>query len=166
MTAFKSQDPHLTLAASLDRAFLAVLNSDDGMKTGRTTARQMWGNGWKEARASVVLAEAVARWLGRDRVSIQAFWNGDGPQHAVASIGRYAISGEGIATVDDIFKECCRRYRTAPKAARFEPLDAEASGLKFTMGDVVAEQSIARLTTMLTTTIDREVALMVLDPGR
>jgi hypothetical protein len=166
VTAFKSQDPHLTLAASLDRAFLTVINSDDGMKIGRTTARQMWGNGWKEARSSVVLAEAVARWLGKDLVRILAFWNNDGQQHVVASIGEYAISGEGITTVDDIFKECCRRYHTAPKAAHFEPLDAEVSGLRFTMGDVVAEQSIARLTTMLTTTIDREVALMVLDPGR
>jgi hypothetical protein len=87
------------------------------------------------------------------------------PGSKTASSREAETSGQGITTVDHIFRELCCRYHTAPEVARLAPLDADASGLKFTMGDVVAEQSIARLTTMLTKAIDREVVLMLLDPG-
>jgi hypothetical protein len=158
-------DPHLAQLNSLDHAFQTLINSDDGMKIGRTAARQMWGNGWKEARSSVVLAEAVSRWLGPDHVEILAFWNDDGQQHAIAVVGQYALSDEGVTSVDHILLEFCRRYRTSSRAARLAPLDVEASGLNFTMGDSVAEQSIAHLTTLLTKAIDPSIAMMVLQPG-
>jgi hypothetical protein len=161
---FRRDDHPVGVIASLDRAFRGAIKSGDGVQIGRTAAREMWGDGWKEARSSYVLAEAVAGWLGKDAVQIQAFWNAQGQQHVVATVGEFAISGDGITTVDRALAELCRRYHSGPDVARLAPFDPETAGLRFTIGDVVAAQSISRLAAILTRSIDREVALVVLRP--
>ncbi len=163
MAALGQTDPRYAIVGSLDRAVLGVLNSGDGSKVGRTAARQLWGNGWKEPRASAVLAEAVARWLGAGRVTVVAFYSDNGPLHVVATIGSYAVSGEGISSTEHFFNECCRRYRVAPGSASFRLFDANETWLQFTVNDAVAEQSITHLVALLNRSIDPEVALVVLE---
>lgn len=166
MTGFGYSDPRMAVLASLERDFMAVINSGDGTKIGRAAARQMWGNGWKEARASAVLAEAVRRWLGHDAVEVLAFCNDEGPLEVMATVGPYGISGEGIASAEHVFYDWCRRFHLSANDARFVPFDPSEATLQFTSGDAVAEQAIAHLSKLFERAIDPGVALMVLQQIR
>ena len=71
--------------ASLNRSFQAVLVSEEAAGIGRAVAQIVRGDGWREAKSSVVLVEAIMTWLGRDAVIPMGFYsNGSGPVEFLA----------------------------------------------------------------------------------
>ena len=163
MAALSQPDARLGLVGSLDHAFMGALNSSEGAKLGRTAARQLWGNGWREPRASAVLSEAIARWLGSGHVTTVAFCQDNRPLLVVATVGSYGFTGDGISSADHVYNDCCKRFRVAPRSASFRMFDPNETGLQFTVNDAVAEQSITHLVALLNRALDPEVALVVLE---
>jgi hypothetical protein len=148
---------------SLNREILAVLCGDEAANIGRTVAQIVRGDGWAEARASAVLVDAIATWLGRDAVQISGFYaNGTGPVEVVAKVGRFYISGHGIEGEDDALINGCERHRARYSQSRVDAYDLSASNTRFNWGTPVSKRAADRLAGLLTEEVDPEIARMIL----
>ena len=148
---------------SLNREFRAVLVSEEAANIGRTIAQIIRGDGWHEAKASAVLVDGIAGWLGRDAVTPLGFYaNGTGPVEVVAKVGNYFITGHGIEIEDDLIKNGCERHRARFSQSRLEQLDLGQPNSRFTMGSPVAQRAADRLAVMLAEAVDPEIARVVL----
>ena len=149
--------------ASLNREFQSVLVSEEAAGIGRAVAQIVRGDGWHEAKASAVLVEALAVWLGSDAVRpIGFFANGTGPVEVVARVGHYFVTGHGIENEDDLTVNCCQRHRARFSQSRLEDLDISIPNTRFTMGSPLAQRAAERLGALLTEEIDPEIARVVL----
>lgn len=149
--------------ASLNRELRAVLVSEEAANIGRTVAQIVRGDGWREAKASAVLVDGIAGWLGRDAVTAVGFYaNGTGPVEVVAKVGNLFISGNGIEIEDDFVKNGCERHRARFSQSRLEELDLTQANSRFTMGSPVAQRAADRLAVMLAEAVDPEIARVVL----
>lgn len=149
---------------SLNRGLQTVLVSEEAAGIGRAVAQIVRGDGWREAKSSAVMVEAVIGWLGRDVVTPVGFFsNGTGPVEALAKVGRYYITGRGIDHEDDLIINCCERHRGARfSQSRTEEMDLSAPNSRFAMGSPLAQRSAARLAVLLAEELDPEIARVVL----
>lgn len=149
--------------ASLNRELRAVLVSDEAANIGRMVAQIVRGDGWHEAKASAVLVDGIAGWLGRDAVTPLGFYaNGTGPVEVVAKVGHYFITGHGIEIEDDLVKNGCERHRARFSQSRLEELDLARPNSRFTMGSPIAQRAADRLAVLLAEAVDPEIARVVL----
>lgn len=149
--------------ASLNREYQAVLVSEEAANIGRMVAQIVRGDGWHEAKASAVLVDAIAGWLGRDVVSPLGFYaNGTGPVEVIAQVGKYYITGHGIENVDDLTARCCERHRARFSQSRLEKFDANILSQRFTWGSPLAQRAADRLAVLLAQEVDPEIARVVL----
>jgi hypothetical protein len=148
---------------SLNREFLAVLSNEEVAGIGRAVAQIVRGDGWHEAKASVVLIGSIVAWLGADAVKPLGFHgNGLGPVEVVAKVGKYYITGFGIENEDDLTVNACQRHRARFSQSRFEDMDLGLSNTRFTMGSPLAQRAADRVAAILSEEIDPEIALVVL----
>jgi hypothetical protein len=149
--------------ASLNREFLAVLVSEEAANVGRTVASIVRGDGWIEAKASAVLVDSIAGWLGRDAVKATGFFaNGTGPVEIIAKVGSYYITGHGIESEDDLTVNCCERHRARFSQSRIEELDLSQLSPRFTWGSPLAQRAADRMSVLLAESVDPEIARVVL----
>jgi hypothetical protein len=149
--------------ASLAREYLAVLVSEEAANIGRTVAQIVRGDGWHEAKASAVLIDAIAGWLGRDVVTPVGFFaNGTGPVEIIAQIGNYYITGYGIESAEDLTVNCCERHRSRFSQSRLDRFDAKLLGPRFAWGNPVAQRAADRLAVLLAEEVDPEIARVIL----
>jgi hypothetical protein len=152
--------------ASLNREYLAVLVNEEVAMIGRAVAQIVRGDGWNEAKASAVLTSAIVGWLGPEAVQTVGFYaDGTGPVEVVARVGRYYLTGHGIETEDDLTVNCCQRHRARFSQSHLDELDLGQTNSRFTMGTVLADRAVDRLTEILGEEIDPEIALVVLGAG-
>jgi hypothetical protein len=148
---------------SLNREVMAVLVSEEAASIGRTIAQIVRGDGWQEAKASAVLVDALATWLGRDAVDIVGFYaNGTGPVEVVARIGKYYITGHGIECEGDLTANCCERHRARFSQSKIDTYDLQAANSRFTWGTPHAQRASDRLAELFTEEVDPEIARVVL----
>ena len=126
---------------SLNREVLAVLVTEEAASIGRTVAQIVRGDGWQEAKASAVLVDALATWLGRDAVQTSSASTPTAPGRSKSWPGSasYYITGHGIEMrgrphrqllrasprpvqpVEDRRRTICRRPIRASPGARRSP---------------------------------------------
>ena len=149
---------------SLNREFRSVLVNEEAAGIGRAVAQIVRGDGWHEAKASAVLAEALIGWLGRDAIQPLGFFaNGTGPVEVVAKVGKYYITGFGVESEDDLIVNLCQRHRGARfSQSRLEDFDLNQPNARFTLGSPLAQRAADRLAVLLAEEIDPEIALVVL----
>jgi hypothetical protein len=149
--------------SSLNREFMAVLVSEEAASIGRAIAQIVRGDGWMESKASAVLVDAVAGWLGRDAVQTVGFYaNGTGPVEVVAKIGKYYITGHGIEVEGDLTVNCCERHRARFSQSKIDEYDLKTGNPRFNWGTPLTQRASDRLAGLLKEEVDPEVALMVL----
>jgi hypothetical protein len=142
---------------------MAVLVNEEAASIGRAIAQIVRGDGWLEAKASAVLVEAVATWLGRDAVQTVGFFaNGTGPVEVVARIGSYYITGHGIESESDLTVNCCERHRARFSQSRVDDYDLKSGNGRFNWGTPLTQSAADRLAGLLKEEVDPEVALVVL----
>ena len=148
---------------SLNREFMAVLVSEEAASIGRAIAQIVRGDGWLEAKASAVLIDAIAGWLGRDAVQTVGFYaNGTGPVEIVAKIGNYYITGHGIESESDLTVNCCERHRARFSQSRVDDYDLKSANPRFNWGTPLTQRAADRLAGLLKEEVDPEIALVVL----
>lgn len=149
---------------SLKREFSAVLVSEEAANIGRTVAQIVRGDGWQEAKSSLVLIEAVRQWLGPDAVEPLGFYaNGTGPVEIVGKVGSFYLTGHGIDVEEDILVNSCQRHRGARfSSSYFQEVDLSQANPRMTMGTPIAERAIERMAALLGEEIDPEIARVVL----
>jgi hypothetical protein len=148
---------------SLNREFMAALVTEEAAGIGRTVAQIVRGDGWLEAKASAVLVDAIAGWLGRDAVKAVGFFaNGTGPVEIVAKVGRFYITGHGIEIEDDLTVNCCERHRARFSQSRIEEWDLSTNTTRFVWGNPVAQRAADRMAVLLAEQVDPEIARVVL----
>ena len=148
---------------SLNREFMAALVTEEAAGIGRTVAQIVRGDGWLEAKASAVLVDAIAGWLGRDAVKAVGFFaNGTGPVEIVVKVGRFFISGHGIEVEDDLTVNCCERHRARFSQSRIEEWDLSTNTTRFVWGSPVAQKAADRMAVLLAEQVDPEIARVVL----
>jgi hypothetical protein len=148
---------------SLNREFMAVLVAEEAASIGRAIAQIVRGDGWHEAKASAVLVDAIAGWLGRDAVQTLGFYaNGTGPVEVVAKIGNYYLTGHGIESESDVTVNCCERHRARFSQSRVDDYDLKSGNSRFNWGTPLTQRASDRLAGLLKEEVDPEVALMVL----
>lgn len=148
---------------SLNREFMAALVTEEAAGIGRTVAQIVRGDGWLEAKASAVLVDAIAGWLGRDAVKAVGFFaNGTGPVEIVAKVGNYFITGHGIELEDDLTVNCCERHRARFSQSRIEEWDMSANTARFSWGNPTAQKAADRMAVLLAEQVDPEIARVVL----
>jgi hypothetical protein len=148
---------------SLNREFMAVLATEEAASIGRTIAQIVRGDGWIEAKASAVLVDAIAGWLGRDAVQPIGFYaNGTGPVEVVARVGNYYITGHGIESESDVTVNCCERHRARFSQSRIDDYDLESGNPRFNWGTPLAQRAADRLAGLLQEEVDPEIARVVL----
>jgi hypothetical protein len=148
---------------SLNREFLAALVTEEAAGIGRTVAQIVRGDGWLEAKASAVLVDAIAGWLGRDAVKAVGFFaNGTGPVEIVAKVGDYYITGRGIEVEDDLTVNCCERHRARFSQSRVEEWDLSTNTTRFAWGSPAAQKAADRMAVLLAEQVDPEIARVVL----
>ena len=148
---------------SLNREFMAVLVTEEAAGIGRTVAQIVRGDGWLEAKASAVLVDSIAGWLGRDAVKAVGFFaNGTGPVEIVAKVGRFYITGHGIEIEDDLTVNCCERHRARFSQSRIEEWDLSTNTTRFVWGSPVAQKAADRMAVLLAEQVDPEIARVVL----
>ncbi len=150
--------------ASLNRSFQAVLVSEEAAGIGRAVAQIVRGDGWREAKTSVVLVEAIMTWLGRDAVIPMGFYsNGTGPVEFLAKVGTHYITCLGLDTDENLIINCCERHRGARfSQSRVEETDISQPSARFTMGTPLAQRAADRLATLFADELDPEIARVVL----
>jgi hypothetical protein len=142
---------------------MAVLVGEEAASIGRAIAQIVRGDGWLEARASAVLVDAVAAWLGRDAVQTVGFYaNGTGPVEVVARIGHHFITGHGIDCESDLTVNCCERHRARFSQSRVGDYDLKSGNARFNWGTPLTQRAADRLAGLLKEEVDPEVALVVL----
>lgn len=130
---------------------------------GRAVAQIVRGDGWQEAKSSAVLVASVVGWLGPEAVHPLGFHaNGTGPVEVVAKVGNYYFTGHGIESEDDLMVNCCQRHRARFSQSHFEELDLAEHNPRFTMGSLLAQKAVDRMTEVLADEIDPEIARVVL----
>jgi hypothetical protein len=148
---------------SLNRELQAVLASEEAADIGRAIAQIVRGDGWLEARASAVLTDAVAAWLGRDAVQTVGFYaDGIVPVEVVARAGSYFITAHGIETEGDLLVACCERHRARHSQSRLDSYDLATGNSRFNWGSPPTQRAADRLASLLGEGIDAEVARVVL----
>ena len=149
--------------ASLNREFMAALVTEEAAGIGRSVAQIVRGDGWLEAKASAVLVDAIAGWLGRDAVKAVGFFaNGTGPVEIVAKVGNYYLTGHGIEFEDDLTVNCCERHRARFSQSRIEEWDMSTNTTRFAWGNPAAQKAADRLAVLLAEQVDPEIARVVL----
>jgi hypothetical protein len=142
---------------------MAFLVSEEAANIGRTVAQIVRGDGWQEAKASAVLVDAIAGWLGHDAVQPVDFnANGNGPVEIVARVGKYYITGHGIENEDDLTVNCCQRHRARFSQSRIEDYDMGSNNSRFTWGSPLARRAADRLAVLLAEEADPEITRVVL----
>lgn len=148
---------------SLNREFMAVLVNEEAASIGRAIAQIVRGDGWIEARASAVLVDAIAAWLGRDAVQTLGFYaNGTGPVEVVAKIGNYYITGHGIESESDATVNACERHRARFSQSRIDDYDLKSGNSRFNWGTPLTQRAADRLAGLLNEEVDAEIARVVL----
>jgi hypothetical protein len=149
---------------SLNREFCAVLVSEEAATIGRAAAQIVRGDGWHEARASVVLVEALRLWLGADAVQpLGYFANGTGPVEILGKVGKFYFSGHGIDVEEDVAVNCSQRNRGARfSASYFEEVDISKPNPRMTMGTPLARQAAERMAELFAEELDAEIARVIL----
>ena len=148
---------------SLNREYLAILASEEAADMGRAVAQIVRGDGWREAKSSAVLVDAIAGWLGRDAVTALGFYaNGTGPVEIIAKVGQFYITGHGVENEDDLTRNSCERHRARFSQSRLEEFDPGTLVQRFTWGSPLAQRTADRLAVMLAEAIDPEIARVVL----
>jgi hypothetical protein len=149
--------------ASLNREYQAVLVSEEAANIGRTVAQIVRGDGWHEAKASAVLVDAIAGWLGHDVVTPLGFYaNGTGPVEVIAKVGNFYITGHGIENLDDLTVNCCERHRARFSQSRLDAFEPQVLSQRFTWGSPLAQRAADRLAVLLAQEVDPEIARVVL----
>jgi hypothetical protein len=149
--------------ASLAREYQAVLVSEEAAEIGRAVAQIVRGDGWHEAKASMVLVDAIAGWLGRDVVTPVGFFaNGTGPVEVIARVGNYYITGYGIEGAEDLTVNCCERHRSRFSQSRLDGFEAPQLGTRFAWGNPGAQRAADRLAVLLAEQVDPEIARVIL----
>ncbi len=147
---------------SLEREFRRTLASEEGVRLARQAAHQVSGD-WSEPRASAVLADAVARWLGRDVVTSLGFYaNGGVAVEVFPYIGEEYLTFQGFKNADDMMAWCCERHRARFSLSKFAEFDTKNPGPRVTWGDVKCEEAAAKLAALLADSIDQDIARIVL----
>lgn len=141
---------------------MTVLCSEEAANIGRTVAQIVRGDGWREAKASAVLADAIAGWLGRDAVQIFSFYANDCASEVFARIGNFYMSGHGIETEDEITVNCCTRHRSRFSESRLGEYSLKTGESRFLWGTPLAQRASERLAAMFTEEVDPEIARVVL----
>lgn len=140
-----------------------MLCGDEAADIGRTVAQIVRGDGWIESRASAVLVDAIATWLGRDAVQMMGFYaNGTGPVEVVAKVGRYYITGHGIENEADALINGCERHRARFSQSRVDAYDLASGNTRFNWGTPVTQRAAERLAGLLSEEVDPEIARVVL----
>ena len=148
---------------SLNREFMAVLVNEEAASIGRAIAQIVRGDGWIEAKASAVLVDAIAAWLGRDAVQTVGFYaNGTGPVEVVAKIGSYYITGHGIESESDATVNACERHRARFSQSRIDDYDLKSGNSRFNWGTPLTQRAADRLAGLLNEEVDAEIARVVL----
>jgi hypothetical protein len=148
---------------SLNREFLAALVAEEAAGIGRSVAQIVRGDGWQEAKASAVLVDGIAGWLGRDAVKAMGFFaNGTGPVEIVARVGNYYMTAHGIEGEEDLTVNCCERHRARFSQSRIEEWDTATNTTRFAWGSPAAQKAADRLAELLTEQVDPEIARVVL----
>jgi hypothetical protein len=161
-TAVTARGPSQAVV-SLNREFRAVLVNEEAAGIGRAVAQIVRGDGWHEAKSSVVLIEALIGWLGADAVHPLGFYaDGTGPVEVVAKVGNYFITTYGIDNEDDLTVNCCQRHRARFSQSRFEEFDLSEPNTRFTMGTQLAQRAADRMAVLFGEEIDAEIARVVL----
>lgn len=142
---------------------MAVLVSEEAANIGRVIAQIVRGDGWHEAKASAVLVDAIAGWLGHDAVTPMGFFaNGTGPVEIIAKVGKYFLTGHGIEGEEDLTVNCCERHRARFSQSRLEDYDLGSNNARFTSGSPLAQRAADRLAVLLAEEVDPEIARVVL----
>lgn len=148
---------------SLEREYRRVLNSEESIKLAKAAARLQSAEGWKEPRASAVLVEAVARWLGRDIVTAHAFYANGGPAVEVfALIGDLYLDHDRFRNAEDMMAWCCERHRARFSQSKFAEFDRANPGARIVWGDATSDKIATRVAELLSETVDQDVARLVL----
>jgi hypothetical protein len=148
---------------SLNREFRAVLVNEEAAGIGRTVAQIVRGDGWHEAKASLVLIESVRAWLGGDAVQPLGFYaDGTGPVEIVGKVGNYYLTGHGIETEEDITVNCCQRHRARFSQSRLEEVNLSQPNPRLTMGSPLAQRAAERMAVLLAEEVDPDIARMIL----
>jgi hypothetical protein len=148
---------------SLNREISAVLVGEEAANIGRTIAQIIRGDGWMEARSSAVLTDAIATWLGRDKVKMVGFYsNGSGPLEVIARAGNYLITARGIESESDATINCCERHRARFSESRLDGYDLKSMSNRFNWGTPLTQRAADRLAALLAEEIDPEIARVVL----
>ncbi len=152
-----------TALVSLEREYRRVLTSPEGIRLGRLASRLTMGDGWSEPRATGVLVEALARWLGRDAVTAMAFYANGGPAVEVfAVIGDHWLAWDGFKHADDMMAWCCEKHRARFSQSKFAEFDTKNPGNRMNWGDANCEKAAAGLAELLGATLDQDIARLVL----
>ena len=148
---------------SLNREFMGVLISEEASDIGRAIAQIVRGDGWMEARASAVLSDAIAAWLGRDAVKIKGFYaNGTGPVEVLANVGDYFITSRGIELESDLTVNCCEKHRARFSQSHVDDYNLADRNNRFNWGTPLTQRAADRLAELLRTEVDPEIARVVL----
>jgi hypothetical protein len=141
-----------------------VLVSEEAAGIGRAVAQIVRGDGWREAKSSVVLLEAIIIWLGRDAVIPVGFYsNGTGPVEALAKVGNHYITCLGLDTEENLIINCCERHRGARfSQSRVEEIDLSQPSTRFTMGTPLAQRAADRMAVLFAEELDPEIARVIL----
>jgi hypothetical protein len=166
----QSQNPNVETARgpslaviNLDHDFLAILASEEAARIGRSVAEIPRGDGWREAKASAVLAGAVIGWLSPDAVQTFGFFaDENGPLEIVAKVGQFYITGHGIESYDDLTAHCSQRHGTDPGQSHLDEFSTTEPDVRFTMDGARARRATARMAALLGVELDREAVLAVL----
>ncbi len=147
---------------SLEREYNRVLFCEEAVKLGRAAARLTAGNGWDEPRASAVLVEGVARWLGHDAVTAHGFFSNGGPAVEVyALIGDEYLAYDRFRNPEDMMAWCCERFKARFSMSKFALFDRQNPGPRL-VWDGNSERIATRMAELLTDAIDQDVARLVL----
>ncbi len=143
---------------------MSVLVSEEAAGIGRSVAQIVRGDGWQEAKASLVFVEALRGWLGADAVQPLGFFaNGTGPVEILGKVGNYYLSGHGIDTEENLMVNCCQRSRGARfSASYFQEVNLATPNNRMTMGTPLAQRAAERMAELLGEEIDAEIARVVL----
>ncbi len=148
---------------SLEREYHRVLFCEEAVKLGRAAARLTSGNGWDEPRASAVLVDSVARWLGRDIVTAHAFYANGGPAVEIyALIGDQYLAYDRFRNAEDMMAWCCERFRARFSMSKFAEFDRANPGPRVVWGDALSDKIATRMAELLAEAVDQDVARLVL----
>lgn len=148
---------------SLEREYHRVLFCEEAVKLGRSAARLTAGGGWDEPRASAVLVDGVARWLGRDAVTAHAFYANGGPAVEVyALIGDHYLAFDRFRNAEDMMAWCCERFKARFSMSKFAELDRTNPGPRVVWDGSQSDRIATRIAEMLTEAIDQDVARLVI----